>query len=186
MLPENSNPAEQPTHSALRLIAARPDIFSHQGHIVATYRRKAAATLGSEKVYGPYYHLNYRENGRQRAVYLGTAAAVVEAVRKALAQMQQPLAQRRLFNAINSAAREAIRKEKRRIAMLLRPFGLRLKGIELRGWRTCTIRTLLPRVPHSLPKMSPRIRPGKKHPIESPLSRLHRFLDARDHVRANT
>jgi hypothetical protein len=61
MLPENSSSAEQQTHPALRLIAARPDIFSHQGHVVATYRRKADAALGSEKVYGPYYHLNYRE-----------------------------------------------------------------------------------------------------------------------------
>jgi hypothetical protein len=187
MLPEKSSSAEQPTHPALRLIAARPDIFSRQGHIVATYRRKKSATSGAVKLYGPYYHLNYREDGRQCAVYLGAASPVVEAVRAALAKIQQPFAQNRLFQSITREANEAIRMQKRRINAMLRPYGLHLKGMELRGWRTSTIRAFmprLPRVPRGFRNLSAC--PVKKGPVERPIARLHRYLDARDQLRMNT
>jgi hypothetical protein len=55
---ENSQLADQLDHPALRLIAARPDIFSRQGHVAASYRRR------NGKMFGPYYRLGYRDEGR--------------------------------------------------------------------------------------------------------------------------
>ena len=94
----------QQDHAAIRLIAARPDLFGRQGAVVATWRRgpqpgklvgcvkrttncRNGCVSGSRvphrphpnrlpkgegtQVYGPYYCLSYREEGRQRSVYSG-------------------------------------------------------------------------------------------------------------------
>jgi hypothetical protein len=116
-------------HPALRLIAARPDIFIRQGYIAATYRRR------NGKTYGPYYLLAYRDSGRQCSVYLGRAGELVERVRAALVALQGPRAELRQFTTMERQIRVALRVEKRHLASLLRPFGLRMKGFEVRGWR---------------------------------------------------
>ena len=73
---EKSNPADQLSHPALALIAARPDLFSRQGYLTATFRRRQG------KTFGPYYLLNYRENGRLQSIYLGRPGELVEQVRQ--------------------------------------------------------------------------------------------------------
>jgi len=40
-------------------------MFARQGSAAAAWRRRGTRT------YGPYYRLNYREDGRQQSVYLG-------------------------------------------------------------------------------------------------------------------
>ena len=82
---ENRPLDDQLQHPALRLIAARPDIFLRQGHVAATWRRR------NGKTFGPYFRLSYRGSGRQNSIYLGRAGALVERVRQALATLQQPL-----------------------------------------------------------------------------------------------
>jgi hypothetical protein len=126
------------THPALHLIAARPDIFVRQGYVAATYRRR------NGKTFGPYYLLAYRDDGRQRSVYLGRAGALVERVREALAALQGPRVQCRLLTNMQRQIRAALRVEKLHLAALLRPFGLRLQGFEVRGWRISPLRPLLP------------------------------------------
>ena len=123
----------------MRLIAARPDVFYRQGHVAAGYRRR------NGKTFGPYYRLGYRLDGRQYSIYLGRSEKLVEQVRKALAAIQKPLAQRRLFNQLERQIRASLRVQKLRIGSLLRPFGLRLKGFEVRGWRYSPLRRFLPR-----------------------------------------
>jgi hypothetical protein len=126
---ELRKPADQLAHPALRLIAARPDIFIRQGYIAATYRRR------NGKTYGPYYLLAYRDSGRQCSVYLGRAGELVQKVRAALAALQGPRIELRQFEHMERQIRAVLRVEKRHLASLLRPFGLRMKGFEIRGWR---------------------------------------------------
>ncbi len=65
---EKSKPVDQLPHPALRLIAARGDLFRSQGSVVAAWRRR------NGKTFGPYYRLSYRQHGRQCSVYLGRMA----------------------------------------------------------------------------------------------------------------
>jgi hypothetical protein len=126
---ENRRPADQLDHPALRLIAARPDIFIRQGYVAATYRRR------NGKTFGPYHLLAYRDAGRQCSVYLGRAGELVQKVRQALATLQGPRVELRQFAQMERQIRAAMRVEKLHLASLLRPFGLRMKGFEVRNWR---------------------------------------------------
>lgn len=121
---------DQLPHAAIRLIGARPDLFARQGAVVAAWRRR------NGKTFGPYYRLTYRQDARQRSIYLGRAGPLVVEVRRRLAALQRPLRQQRLHARLRRRIRSALRLQKRRCAALLRPYGLRLKGFEVRGWRT--------------------------------------------------
>ena len=127
---------DQLPHAAIRLIGARPELFARQGAVVATWRRRDGRT------FGPYYRLAYRQDVRQCSVYLGRAGQLVTQVRQLLAALQRPMRQQRLHARVCRRIRSALRLQKRRCAALLRPFGLRLKGFEVRGWRTSRFRCL--------------------------------------------
>jgi hypothetical protein len=65
---------------------------------------------------------------------------------------------------------------------MLRPYGLRLKGFEVRGWRFCTFRRFLPPRRRLIPRLS--IAAWKSqllHPDpNTPPVHIERFLEARD------
>ena len=170
---ENRQVVDQLDHPALRLIAARPELFTRQGSVAATWRRRGG------KTFGPYYRLSYREGGRQLVVYLGRAGALVERVRQALGTLQRPLEQMRALNHMERQIRAALRVDRLHVSALLRPYGLRLKGFEVRGWRFSTLRKLLPRRPLLAPRI--RLRAPRRRPRQDndPASRIHRFLAAR-------
>jgi hypothetical protein len=171
--PVDQLPPDQPPHPALRLLAARQDLFRGQGSVVATWRRRGG------KTFGPYYRLSYREDGRQCSVYLGRAGALVKQVRRALQSLQQSIAEFRLFERLRQQACASLRLSKLRVHALLRPFGLRLKGFEVRGWRISPLRGLLSRGKRWLPRLTLSKR-GKPHESrESPASRMARYLAAR-------
>jgi hypothetical protein len=165
---------DQLAHPALDLIAARPDRFTRQGYVVATYRRRNGRT------FGPYYALRYRDNGRAFSVYLGPAGPLVERVRQALAVVQQSLRQRCTFRRITRSIRTALRTHRLRVGNLLRPLGLYLKGYEVRGWRLSPIRSLLPRRRRLALRIPTCRKTSRTRPVNDPASRLLRFLEARD------
>jgi hypothetical protein len=169
-------PDAHPDPPAWRLTAPRPDLFARQGHVAATWRRR------NGKMFGPYYQLRYRQDGRQRAVYLGRDGQLVQRVRQELQKHQTPSAERRTLNRLERQIRRSLRVQKLTLAALLRPLGLRLKGTEVRGWRFAPIRFLLPRRRRLMPRISRRKpRPKRHRPIlRDPRERLLRFLDARD------
>ena len=138
-------------HRATDLISARPGLFARQGAVVATWRRRNGA------VFGPYFRLSYRQDGRQCSVYLGRPGPVVDLVRQRLHALQAPLRRQRALSRIERESRSALRSQKTRLAVLLRPYGLRLHGLGVRGWRTSPLRPWLPRrgslIP-SLPRFS--------------------------------
>jgi hypothetical protein len=150
---------DQLDHAAIRLLSARPDLFGRQGSVAATYRRRPPLRGGARgKQFGPYYRLAYREDGRQRSVYLGRAGAVVERVRQQLATLQKPLRQWRFLRRIDRQAGAALRASNARVTALLRPLGLRLRGFQVRGWRRSPLRVWLPRRGQLLPMLSaPRL-----------------------------
>ncbi len=116
---------DQLDHAAIRLLSARPDLFGRQGSVAATYRCR------NGKRFGPYYRLAYREDGRQRSVYLGPAGAVVERVRQLLSALQKPLRQWRFLRRIDRQARAALRANNARVTALLRP-------LMVFGWHALT------------------------------------------------
>jgi hypothetical protein len=130
---ENRKSADQHPHPALALLAARPDLFARQGSVVASWRRRGTHT------YGPYYRLIYREASRQRSIYLGRAGGLVEEVRGRLLALQAPLRARRASQRAGRQAAALVRASKARLNLQLRPWGLRLQGFEVRGWRTSPI-----------------------------------------------
>jgi hypothetical protein len=170
---ENRQPADQLSHPALEPIASRPDLFSRQGYLRATFHRRGG------KTFGPYYLLCYREEGRLRSVYLGRPGELVEQVRQMLEARHRPITQQRLFERLTRQIRASLRIEKIRVRALLCPFGLRLKGAEVRGWRTSPLRWLLPCRRHLYRPVAVRM-PVARGQIHDPTARLHRFLAARD------
>jgi hypothetical protein len=171
---ENREVDDQLDHPALRLIAARPDVFCRQGNVAATYRRR------NGKTFGPYYRLSYREDGRLCSIYLGRAGKLVERVRHALDVQHQPVTQYRLYERLAKQIRASMRIEKIRVRSLLCPFGMRLKGSEVRGWRFSPLRWLLPRRRRWMPRLSVRMPSVRRRSNNDPVSRMHRFLEARD------
>lgn len=136
-------------HPAITLITARPDIFTRQGSVSPTWRHR------NGRAFGPYYRLSYRDDGRQCAIYLGRDGPLVQRVRHLLQKTQNPLRQKQIFDRIERETRAALRTNNARLAMLLRPLGLRLKGYEVRGWRTSLLKTPLLTRPVHLTAMSP-------------------------------
>jgi hypothetical protein len=130
---ENRKSADQHVHPALALLVARPDLFARQGSVVASWCRRGTRT------YGPYYRLIFREEGRQRSLYLGRAGGLVEEVRGRLHGLQTPLRGRRAIARAGRQAAALMRVSKARLNLQLRPWGLRLQGFEVRGWRTSPI-----------------------------------------------
>jgi hypothetical protein len=171
---EKPKPADQLPHPALALIAARPDLFSRQGYLTAVFRRRQG------KTFGPYYLLNYREDGRLRSIYLGRPGELVERVRQALDARHRPITQYRLFDRLAKQIRASLRMEKVRVRALLCPLGLRLKGSEVRGWRFSPLRWLLPRRRRLFAPVVRRLPRVRERPHDDPASRVHRYLAARD------
>ena len=124
---ENPQTVDQTAHRALDLIASQAGLFARQGAVVATWRDYRGRKLG------PYYRLAYRENGRQRSVYLGRCPTLVARVREALAAVQAPLRQSRALRRMKTQAKAAFRAAKAELDRRLRPIGLFLKGMETMG-----------------------------------------------------
>jgi hypothetical protein len=167
--PQASAGGQPSQHLALLLIAARPDLFSHQGCVAASWRKRGAQT------FGPYYRLVHRVEGRQQSLYLGRAGALVDQVRRALTAAHRPLNKYRLFERLRRQIRASLRIHKISVRALLRPFGLRLKGYEVRGCRISPLRNLLPRCRRLMRRLPARA-PSARRAKESPAERFRRYL----------
>jgi hypothetical protein len=159
-----------PTHPALAILAARPDLFSRQGSVVASWRRRGT------RIYGPYYRLAYRDAGRQKSIYLGcedaapvarTAPSLVEEVRRRLALRQTPRRRCRILDRLRRHISAALRIQKTKLNIQLRPLGLYLKGFEVRGWRTAPLRCASKTV-HPITRRLPCLRQPRLHPAGPP------------------
>ncbi len=166
-------PADQLEHPALRLLALRPELFALRGHIAAGWRRRDG------KTFGPYYRLAYREGGRQHSIYLGRDGELVEQVRRRLEAIQQFRVEQRAVRRLQRQVLASFRSEKIRLGSLLRPWGLRLKGMEVRGWRFSSLRRFLPRRRRWMPRMSVPLTISRVADRDPPVARLTRCIEAR-------
>jgi hypothetical protein len=176
---ENSKRADQLEHPALRWIAARPDIFARRGHIAASYRSR------NGKRFGPYYRLAFRDGDRQCSIYLGVDGPVVEQTRRSLDAVQRPHLERRAISRLQRQIRNALRVEKSHLSALLQPYGLHLKGMELRGMRFAFLKPFWPRRSAfcrllGLRTVKIRLKAAKRCiPRDPPPVRVQKILDAR-------
>ena len=107
-------------------------------------------------------------------------AHYVEEVRQALAALQGPRAQCRLLTGVQRQIRAALRVEKLHLGALLRPFGLRLKGFEVRGWRSISTPPPVAAPPTAILLALHARSVRARRPTETPATRLARFLSIRD------
>lgn len=112
-----------------RFLSEHAELLARQGAVTAAWRRRG------DRQAGPYYSLVCRDaDGRQRSVYLGRAGALVDAVRRAVAELQAPLRERRRLAQICRTLRREAAAARRQLDEELRPLGLRRQGHEIRGW----------------------------------------------------
>ena len=117
-------------HPAIQLLSNHHERFTHQGSITATWRTYRDRQLG------PYYRLVWRDDGRQRTLYLGRQGPLVDEVRRLLGIIQAPVRfQRAVRHRRARFRREVLRPLKRYLdeTFLIYGGGLYLKGYELRG-----------------------------------------------------
>lgn len=130
---ENRDSVDQKTAAKLAaigdLVGARRDIFSRQGSVVATKRTYGGRSLG------PFYSLRFRDEGRQRAVYLGRSQVLAGRVESLLSEARTGLRERRLVERLRRQARARLRQCKAMLQKDLAMLGLRLKGFEIRRRR---------------------------------------------------
>jgi hypothetical protein len=174
----SQSPAGSQTHPALQLLAASPQFFARCGHVAESWRQR------NGRRFGPYYRLAYRDGNRQKSVYLGRAGELVEQVRQRLAVIQGPRRQCFALRQLQRHIRAILRVDKRNIEKLLRRYGLRLKGMELRGLRISPFRRLFPRRRFYMRRLSATVKP-KLHPNRDPPPvRMAKYLEARDRLRS--
>ena len=117
--------------SLARFLARHAEALRRGGSIVPSWR-----TRGGRR-FGPYQRLTCRDtDGRQRSVYLATEELLARA-RAALAALQGPQRQARQLAHARHLLRRGHRAAQAELALQLFPFGLRLKGNEIRGFSRC-------------------------------------------------
>jgi len=109
-----------------QFVRAHGAALARQGSVQPSYRKGC----------GPYFRLVCREDGRQETCYIGHDPEKVEAVREMLTRLRRPRVLALLHRQIEQDIRRRLRRAKRQLAADLRTVGLRIKGYEVRGWRT--------------------------------------------------
>ena len=188
---EMARVVEQMDHATLRLMAARPELFARHGSVVATWRQRPhpdplptnLRSVPGEGTccYGPYHCLSYRDEGRQRSIYLGWEGPLVEEVRRRLEHLQRPLRERWALDRLRRKVATALRADNRQLDAQLRAYGLRIQGFEVRGWRTSILRGLASPKPPTIRPLQP-IRCPKYNWLLRPATCADGLLPHRDQM----
>ncbi len=153
----------QQNHPALTLLREAPTRFANQGTVVETWRTYRGRRLG------PYYRLTWREDGRQRAIYLGRQGPLVEEVRRLLHEAQTIRRMIREHRRRQAEFKEhVIRPLQQYVKEMFRLFGngLYVKGSDIGGIKTAGPRLTTADVPaHLIPEFP--------LPLPSFLAQLH-------------
>lgn len=103
--------------------------LARQGAVVASWRWREGRRIG------PYFRLDVRdERGRTVALYLGLESPLVAAVRARLAQQRLPHQEQQQFAEAYRILRRGQRAAQANLASELEKVGLRLQGLEVRGF----------------------------------------------------
>jgi hypothetical protein len=126
---EKTGFVDQKIDEIRQLIESRPDVFLRQGSVVESWR-----DYGGKKL-GPYFRLAYRNQGKQRSLYLGSSVRLANAVRSLLNVSHQARSRRRELRRIQLSARTRLRELHNLWDQDLKQIGLYLHGFEVRGWQ---------------------------------------------------
>jgi hypothetical protein len=127
---ENRGFVDQLPATVGTFIAVHRDVLSLRGSIVESWRSR------NGRRFGPYHRLTVRDvNGRQRSVYLGGDAEVVDQVRKVLVELQRARRTRRTIQDAGRSLRRAFAEERAAIDAVLEQSSFRRKGSEFRRRR---------------------------------------------------
>jgi len=121
---------DQKRQALTNYLREHADNFARQGSVRATWRMHQGKKLG------PFYLLVHREAGRQRTLYIGADRALADEVQQQLAELQAPLRSERAFDRQLARLHQDFQEQKHVFARHLQQYGLRLKGTEVRGWRS--------------------------------------------------
>ncbi len=131
LLPQHGESVDQKEIDRVKRLAvelgARGRLFARQGTVVATWRMHKGNRLG------PYYRLAYREDGRQKSIYLGASAWVARQVRWLLARLQTPLRQGRSLERVRAVIRASLRRHQAQAQSLFGALGVQVKGLRYPG-----------------------------------------------------
>jgi hypothetical protein len=161
------------------MIEERRETIERQGTVVSTWRIHQGRKLG------PYYRLAWREDGRQRSVYLGRSEELAQAVEQRLDELQRPLRRERQLKDQIRRAWAALRAYKLVWASQLAVYGLYLHGWEARGLRRTTLFSEWPkrRQPKAHgregPRSSAHLPEELPHLVEEPRLRAELAVEAR-------
>jgi hypothetical protein len=97
-------------------------IFSATGVITCNWRYYCNRRIG------PYFRLVFRQQNRQKSIYLGRSEELAQVVRNLLINLQYARCIRRL----RAKIRKSLRLEKTRLQNYLKSYGYYLKGFEFR------------------------------------------------------
>ena len=117
------------SESTLDFIRQNASLFDRVGSVVATYRSRDG------RRFGPYYRLIYRQNQRQRSLYLGPSEQLAGQVRELLAELQQRRNHLRLCRRAERLRMATLLQIKREFQQVARLYGLRTNGWSVRGLR---------------------------------------------------
>ena len=119
---EKSKFVEEKTTSQWGIISdrilAEKEKFATTGVIVADYPTRCG------RRYGPYYRLAYRDQGRQKSLYLGVSETLAHKVALLLDQLQAPGRHRRQIRQLRTTIRRALRRHNARLRLELAHNGL--------------------------------------------------------------
>jgi hypothetical protein len=125
---EKANLVDQRIQRMEQFFQRHAERLPRQGAIVASYRQRGAVRLG------PYYRLTCRDaDGRQRALYLGADALLVDQARSRLAEMQRPQRVQRSLRRARRTVRQHLKAALADWDQQLGAQGQYLKGLEIRG-----------------------------------------------------
>jgi hypothetical protein len=103
-------------------ILERKELIARDGNIAETWRTHRG------KRTGPYYRVAFRENGRQRAFYIGGDAQLAKMVMELIGELKHPREEKRLIRRLRAAARASLRRTLAEAEALAAPLGFRRRG----------------------------------------------------------
>ncbi len=126
---------DQKVRRALEFIERQPELFRMQGSVQKSWRRYQG------KRTGPYFRLVFRQEGRQRSIYLGAKSDDIVLLRRVLHELQSETRMARTVARSRKETRQALRRARAELNENLQSIGLFMKGGEVRGWKSSDLGT---------------------------------------------
>jgi hypothetical protein len=120
--PKSVEQLEAQFQSIRSQLLTQPQFFAASGAVVADFRTRDG------RRFGPYYRVAFRQNGRQRSIYLGPSQPLADRVANLLAELKRPTHQHRAVRRLRTRLRAELRAQKSIVERELAPHGFHMRG----------------------------------------------------------